>query len=217
LRVNPTEPMPGPEDTFAEQPALAWLCRDEGVGPTWTHVNGATLTVGSDSLDRATHAAVVLQRNLREALSRLSPDVPQAAITEAIHQVVTTQSPQVIEDHRAFHALLLGGITVTFTDGDGVEKTKILKLIDFEHPANNEFLAISQFTIINGQKNRRPDVLLFVNGIPLGQVELKSPGTQDATAAAAVNQVRHYQETIPQLYRFVEVIGVSASRALRRV
>jgi type I restriction enzyme R subunit len=200
--------MPGPEDIFAEQPALTWLCRDKDVGPTWTHVNGATLTVGSESSDRVSHASVVLQRNLREALTQLNPGVPQVAITEAIHQVVATASPQVIEDHRAFHRLLLGGVTATFTD-DGDEKTKILKLVDFERPADNEFLAINQFTIINGQKNRRPDVLLFVNGIPLGQVELKSPGTQDATAEAAVNQVQHYQETIPQLYRFVEVIGVS--------
>ena len=74
--------------------------------------------------------------------------------------------------------------------------------------ANNEFLAVNQFTIIDGGKNRRPDILLFVNGLPLGQIELKAPGIDDS-AEAAVNQVRHYTETIPDLYRYVEIVGVS--------
>src|SRR5262249_51513122 len=78
----------------------------------------------------------------------------------------------------------------------------------FEDPRKNEFLAVSQFTIIDGTKNRRPDILLFVNGLPLGQLELKAPGLVDS-AQAAVNQVRHYTETIPDLYRYVEIVGVS--------
>ncbi len=82
-------------------------------------------------------------------------------------------------------------------------------LVDWEEPDNNSLLAINQFKIVMGTKNRRPDILLFVNGIPLGQIELKNPADDAATPEAAVNQVHHYRETIPGLYRFVEVIGVS--------
>ena len=106
--------------------------------------------------------------------------------------------------------------------------TRTLGSVDFDDLANNEFLAVNQFTVIAGAKNRRPDILLFVNGLPLGQIELKAPGTDDS-ARAAVNQVAHYTKTIPDLYRYVEIVGVSdlitarvgtchdSCRALRRM
>ena len=121
---------------------------------------------------------------------------------------MTGTSPSLIEDHKGFHELLLSGVQVSYVDNDDVEQSAHASLVDFENPANNEFLAVNQFTVIVGEKNRRPDILLFVNGLPLGQIELKAPGTGD-TAQAAVNQVHHYTETIAPLYRYVEIVGVS--------
>jgi type I restriction enzyme R subunit len=121
---------------------------------------------------------------------------------------MTSTSPSLIEDHRDFHELLLSGVPISYIGDDDVEHHSHAWLVDFDDPANNEYLAANQFTVIVGEKNRRPDILLFVNGLPLGQVELKAPGTADS-AAAAVNQVRHYSETIPNLYRYVEIVGVS--------
>ena len=113
-----------------------------------------------------------------------------------------------IEDHRAFHDLLLVGGAGVLRGPDGIEQHEHARLVDFDMPGNNEFLAVNQLTIIVGGKNRRPDILLYVNGLPLGQIELKAPGTKD-TATAIVNQVRHYTETIQPLYRYVEIVGAS--------
>jgi type I restriction enzyme R subunit len=200
--------MPGPEDMFVEQPAISWLTKDRPGALRWRHVDGTTLAPVGVGGERSDFSEVVLARTLFEALSRLNPDLPPPAIEEAIAQITKTDSPQVIEDHQSFHEMLLGGAVATYRDGDE-RPTKIVELIDFEHPENNDFLVVSQFTILNGKKHRRPDLLLFVNGLPLGQIELKRPGKDTATAEAAVNQVRHYSETIPALYRFVEIIGVS--------
>ena len=150
----------------------------------------------------------MLVERLRRAVARINPQLPAEAVQRACELALTSTSPSVIEDHRAFHDLLLSGVPVTYVDKDGVEQHDHAWLVDFENPKNNEFLAVNQFTIIVGSKNRRPDILLFVNGLPLGQIELKAPGTDDS-AQAAVNQVRHYTETIPNLYRYVEIVGVS--------
>src|SRR5437660_5932587 len=104
--------------------------------------------------------------------------------------------------------MLLAGVPVSYRDEAGEEQHDHARLVDFAEIGKNEFLAVNQLTIIVGQKNRRPDVLLYVNGLPLGQVECKAPGIDDP-AEQAVNQVAHYAETIPQLYRYVEIIGVT--------
>ncbi|HST54468.1 MAG TPA: type I restriction endonuclease subunit R [Solirubrobacteraceae bacterium] len=200
--------MSGPEDTFAEQPAIAWLTKDRPGALRWRHTDGTTLAPDGLLGERSSFSEVVLRKTAITALSKLNPDLPPAAIEETITQLSKTDSPQVIEDHQSLHEMLLGGAIVEFTEG-GQRVNKIVRLLDFEHPENNDFQVVSQFTIVNGKKNRRPDLLLFVNGLPLGQIELKRPGKDSATAEAAVNQVRHYAETIPALYRFVEIIGVS--------
>jgi type I restriction enzyme R subunit len=200
---------PGDEDSYAEQPALAWLCGDENhEGLGWTYIHGSYLAPDRSGGERQDHSEVVLATRLRKALARLNPGVPSHALDDAVKDVMKPASPQVIEDHRTFHELLLSGVKVTFNDA-GEEQTRLLRLVDFENPDANEFLAVNQFRIVIGKKNRRPDILLFVNGLPLGQVELKNPGDEAATAQAAVNQVAHYTQTIPALYRFVEIIGVS--------
>jgi len=169
---------------------------------------GAELAPDAPSGERKLWSDVVLRERLRAAVARINPQLPAEAVRRACELAMTGTSPAVIEDHRGFHELLLSGAPVSYTDADGVERHDHARLVDFDEPANNEFLAVNQFTVIVGAKNRRPDILLFVNGLPLGQIELKAPGS-DESAQAAVNQVRHYTETIPNLYRYVEIVGVS--------
>jgi len=202
------------EDALAEQPALAWLCGAGPRGPRvgWQHVHGADLAPDAPARERKVWSDVVLVERLRGAVARINPRLPAEAVARACDLALSSSSPAVVEDHRAFHELLLSGVPVSYVDDEGIERHDHAWLVDFENPAGNEFLAVNQLTIIVGQKNRRPDILLFVNGLPLGQVELKAPGVD---AREAVNQVHHYRDTIPGLYRYVEIIGVSNLTAAR--
>jgi type I restriction enzyme, R subunit len=191
------------EDTYAEEPALEWL---RGLG--WGYLAGREIAPNGEASERATWDEVVLVERLRAALVELNPDVPRTAIGLALERVRETTSPEPIRDHLAFHELLVEGVPVTVLD-EGEERAVRVRLIDWGAPEFNDFLAVNQFRVVVGQKNRRPDIVLFVNGLPLGQLEVKDPGNALATPQAAANQVAHYVDTIPQLYRFVELVGVS--------
>jgi type I restriction enzyme R subunit len=192
------------EDAYAEQPALEWL-----INAGWSYRHGSEVAPDSGSGERTRWSDLVLMATLRESVGRLNPELSAEAVTRVTELVLTTVSPDVVRDHYDFHQLLVTGVPVAWLDEEGLERSTRAVLVDWEHPKNNSLLAINQFKIVIGTKNRRPDVLLFVNGIPLGQIELKNPADEAATPQAAVNQVKHYRDTIPGLYRFVEVIGVS--------
>jgi type I restriction enzyme, R subunit len=196
--------MIGGEDAYAERPALEWLAE---LG--WEVGQGPDLGPGGGASERETWRDVVLIGRLRSAVAGLNPELPDDAVEYVVQQVLTTTSPAVLNDHADFHRLLVDRVPVDYDDEHGIERSIRAKIVDFERPERNDFLALNQFTVIVGSKHRRPDVLLFVNGIPLGQVELKNPADEKATAEAAAVQVAHYAETIPPLYRFVELIGVS--------
>jgi type I restriction enzyme R subunit len=198
-----TEALRMDEATYAEEPALEWL---EALG--WEHVYGPEIAPNGQALERPGWYEVLLEERLRAALVDLNPDVPRKAIEEAILRVRDVASPEPIRDHLDFHELLVEGVPVTVLD-EGEERAARVRLVDFDDPDRNEFLAVNQFRIVIGQKNRRPDILLFVNGLPLGQLEVKDPGSSVATPVGAANQVAHYVETIPRLYRFVELVAVS--------
>jgi type I restriction enzyme R subunit len=191
------------EQTYAEAPALEWL---QALG--WEHVYGTEIAPNGEAPERPDWHEVVFEGRLRAALVDLNPDIPRKAIEEAIRRVRDVASPDPIRDHLGFHELLVEGVPVTVLD-EGEERAARVRLVDFDHPERNEFLAVNQFRIVIGQKNRRPDILLFVNGLPLGQLEVKDPGSAVATPVGAANQVAHYVETIPRLYRFVELVAVS--------
>jgi type I restriction enzyme R subunit len=192
------------EDAFAEQPALEWL-----VDCGWTYRHGAEIAPDAGTGERTHWSDVVLLASLRRAVRRLNPEISEDAVTRVVELVLTGTSPDLIRDHYDFHSLLLSGVPVSWLDENGYERSTRARLIDWTSPERNQFLAVNQFKIIQGTKNRRPDILLFINGLPLGQIELKNPADETATPEAAVNQVAHYRDTIAQLYRFVEVIGVS--------
>jgi type I restriction enzyme R subunit len=188
---------------FAEEPCLEWL-EDTG----WTRVHGERFapTPGGQ---RERDSDVVLARELRDAIARLNPDVPAEARERAMSTVRYSTNPTLLIDHRDLHELVLAGVPISWRDEEGDEHAARVRLIDFDDLASNRYLAVNQLTIIIGKKNRRPDVLLFINGLPVGQIELKSPASEKATARAAVNQVGHYVQTIPDIYRYIEIIGVS--------
>jgi type I restriction enzyme R subunit len=192
------------EASLAEAPALEWLKELE-----WEYIHGPEIAPGAPGAERERWADVLLVGRLRRSLVRLNPHLPTGAIEQVIRRALETASPNVVEDHAAFHDLLIDGLPVPFEDEAGEQRSERAILVDFDDPSKNEFLAVNQFTIVVGQKNRRPDVLMFVNGIPLGQIELKNPGSPNATAEGAVNQLHDYADAITPLYRFVEVMGVS--------
>jgi len=158
------------EDAFAEQPALEWL---QEVG--WSYRHGSELIAGGAAGERTLDSDVVLLATLRRAVERLNPDLSAEATTRAVELALTGTSPSLILDHQDFHELLLAGVPVTWIDPELGERSTRARLIDWEDSANNEFLAVNQLTIVQGGHNRRPDVLLYVNGLPLGQLELKNP------------------------------------------
>jgi type I restriction enzyme R subunit len=200
---------PGAEGQLVELPALQCLCGEPGrVGVGWSYVHGPELAPDAQAAERKLWSDVVLVQRLRSAVARINPHLPPDAVQRVCDLALTSTSPAVIEDHRSFHALLLGGVPVSYRDEHGEERHDHAWLVDFDEVGNNEFLAVNQLTIIVGGKNRRPDILLYINGLPLGQIECKAPGIDDP-AQQAVNQVAHYAETIPQLYRYVEIVGVT--------
>jgi type I restriction enzyme, R subunit len=199
-------PSPGKitEDDFAEQPAIEWL-REAG----WGHRHGRHLIAGTQSSERVRDSDVVLRDTLRRAIARLNREMPPEAVMRAVELATARSSPTLILDHQAFHELLLAGVPVSWIDGDAGERSTRARLVDWDDPSSNEFLAVNQLAIVEGGHNRRPDVLLYVNGLPLGHLELKNPSLYEDGPRKAVNQVQHYAQTIPGLYRYVEVIGVS--------
>lgn len=199
----------GPEATLVELPTLTKLCGTAGLaGLGWTYVHGPDLAPDAPAGERNLWSDVVLIQRPRRAIARLNPELPPQAVTRASGLVLTSTSPAVIENHRGFHDLLLAGVPVAYRDSEGMERNAHAMLVDFNDVSRNEFLAVNQLTIIAGGHNRRPDILLYVNGLPLGEIEAKAPGLTKP-AEEAVNQIAHYAHTIPDLYRYVEIVGVT--------
>jgi len=164
--------------------------------------------------ERESHDEVVLKKRLEDAVARINPALPLEARHDAIRKVTQSELPVLLEENRRLHKLLTEGVDVEYYADDGTLTAGKVALIDFEHPENNDWLAVSQFTVINGQHNRRPDVVVFVNGLPLGVIELKAPGSGNTMLAGAFNQLQTYKQQIPQLFHtnalLVTSDGISA-------
>ena len=164
--------------------------------------------------ERESHDEVLLCKRLEDAVERLNPGVPPEARQDAIRKVTQSELPTLLEENRRLHRLLTEGVDVEYYAEDGTLTAGKVALIDFENPENNDWLAVSQFVVINGQNNRRPDVVVFVNGLPLAVIELKAPGSENATLVGAFNQLQTYKKQIPQLFHtnalLVTSDGISA-------
>ena len=186
-----------------EQEALAWL---QDVG--YTHRHGPDIAFDGASPERADYRQVILPFRLREAINRLNPDIPLTAREDAIKQVTDLGIPSLLSANRAFHKLLVGGVPVQYQK-DGETRGDFVRLIDWAHPEKNEWWAVSQFTIKGPYKTRRPDIILFVNGLPLVPLELKNPADTHASIWKAFDQIETYKEQIPDVFQYNEVLVIS--------
>ena len=158
--------------------------------------------------ERKNYQDVILDERLKKSLKKINPSFSDEAIERAAKQVIRSTSQKLIEDNQSFHKLLIDGIDVPIKV-EGKERYKKMRLFDYEHPKNNEFLVINQFTIKENNYERRPDVILFVNGIPLVVIELKNLAEEKATVWSAYNQFQTYKDQIPSLFRFNEFLIIS--------
>lgn len=159
--------------------------------------------------EREAYADVVLLKRLAAAIERLNPSIPSEARGDALRKVLATEKPSLVEENRRLHKLMVEGVDVEFYSDDGTIRGDKVRLIDFDDIASNDWLATGQFTVIEGGSNRRPDVVIFVNGLPLGVIELKAPGGENATLAGAHNQLQTYKTQIPSLFRTNAVLVTS--------
>jgi type I restriction enzyme, R subunit len=170
-------------------------------------------TIGPDGHrpERESHDEVILRRRLSDAVLRLNPEMPEEARQDAIRKVLQTELPSLLEENRRIHKLITEGVDVEYYADDGTLTSGKVALVEFEREkaAVNDWLAVSQFVVIAGQYQRRPDVVLFVNGLPFAVIELKAPGSADANLVGAFNQLQTYREQIPQLFRTNAVLVTS--------
>jgi type I restriction enzyme R subunit len=193
-------------ESVVEEAALAWL---EALGYAVLH--GPDIAAGELAAERGdpNYRDVVLEARLRQALVRLNPDLPQEALEDAYRKLTRVDAPSLVERNRAVHRMLVDGVTVEYRHTDGSIAGAQARIIDFDAPANNDWLAVNQFTVSEGQHTRRPDVVLFVNGLPLAVIELKNPADESATVWAAFQQLQTYQAQVPALFVSNAVLVVS--------
>lgn len=165
--------------------------------------------------ERESHDEVVLKKRFEDAVARLNPGLPLEARQDAIRKVTQSELPSLLEENRRLHKLITEGVDVEYYANDGTLTAGKVALIDFEEPEQNDWLAVSQFVVINGQNNRRPDVVVFVNGLPLGVIELKAPGSAGAHLLGAFNQLQTYKKQIPALFNTNALLVTSDGIAAR--
>ena len=166
----------------------------------YTYIFGPDIGLEGSYPERKSYKDVILEQRVRDALFMLNKDLPEEALEEAYRQIITFNSPILIDSNREFHKLLVEGIDVSFRK-DGNIKTEKAFIIDFKNPTKNEFLVVNQFTIIENEE-RRPDLIIFVNGIPLIVVELKSASDENVSIDEAYNQIQTYKNDIPTLFNY---------------
>jgi len=174
----------------------------------WEYANGRDISPEGKDCERDSFTDVILVSRLRQSVARLNPHIPAEAREAAIQKVLRIASPDLLHDNETFHRLLIEKVKVPYQQ-NGYERSHEVALIDFEHQGNNQFLVVNQFTIIDphfgkggNAQNKRPDVLLFVNGIPLVVMELKNAAKENADIRSAYQQIQTYKAMIPGLFTY---------------
>ncbi|MGK5090420.1 type I restriction endonuclease [Deltaproteobacteria bacterium TL4] len=158
--------------------------------------------------ERPSLSEVILKNRLREAVQTLNPSIPSDAQEQAIRQFLNLPSQNLMDNNEAVHLMLTEGIRIEYMKNGEVKYDEV-KLIDFENPDNNEFLVCNQFTVIENNVNKRPDVVLLINGIPLVVIELKNPADENATVHKAYTQLQNYKKAIPSLFYYNGILVAS--------
>jgi type I restriction enzyme R subunit len=197
-------------ESHVEEAALAWLT-ELGYG------TATGLDIGPDGItpERANYADVLLLDRVRDAITRLNPTLAAETRADALNQLFQAQTPTLIAENRRLHRYMIEGVPVQVRRDDGTISGEQVRLIDFDDPDANDWLAVNQYTVIENKANRRPDVVLFVNGLPLGVIELKNPGDENATLDGAFNQLQTYKAQVASLFRTNAVLVISDGIAAR--
>jgi len=185
-----------------EEIALSYL---QNLG--YSYILGTDISPDGEHPERQ-YSDIVLTIRLRDAIDKLNPSLGRDAKEDALKKVLRTDSPNALINNETFHKYLTQGVDVEVRTADGIRGQKVY-IVDFENPESNEFLAINQFTIIEGSQNKRPDIILFVNGLPLVVIELKNATDENATLKSAYNQLQTYKQAIPSLFTYNELLIVS--------
>ncbi|MFG0251373.1 MAG: type I restriction endonuclease subunit R, partial [Phycisphaerales bacterium JB038] len=191
-------------ESVIEQAALAWL---KSTG--WSVANGPDIAPDGSSAERTDYREVVLAQRLRESLARLNPDLPHEALEEAYRKLTKPEGPALAARNRAFHRLVVDGVPVEYRNGSGAIRGAQATVVDFDSVEANDWLAVGQFTVKENKRTRRPDVVLFLNGLPIGLIELKNAANEDATIWAAFRQLQTYKSELPTLFAHNELLVVS--------
>jgi type I restriction enzyme R subunit len=197
------------DEAVVEEALLDWFA-----DMSYQVVHGPDMAPGEARAERDDYREVLLFGRLDAALRELNPGVPHAALEEAIRVLTRTTTPALVQQNREFHRQLVWGVSVEAPDHDGSVRGYLVKLVDFEDPTNNDWLVVNQFSVLD-RSLRRPDVLVFVNGIPIGHVELKNPRDEEADILSAFHQLKTYAHEIPSLLHFNEVMVVSDGNEAR--
>jgi len=196
-------------ESVVEQAALEWFEELE-----WSVLHGPDIAPGEPAAERLSYSDIVLRSRLEAAIDSLNPELPAQAMEEALRKVLHIDSPSLVLRNRAFHKMLTDGVTVEIAE-DGAVRGEQAKLVDFENPEANDWLVVNQFTVVEGQHNRRPDIVVFVNGLPLAVIELKNPVDENATIETARRQLETYKAEIPSLFHTNELLVISDGREAR--
>ena len=191
-------------ESTVEQAAIDWF---EELG--YAYLAGPSIAPGEPGAERDSYGDVVLQGWLTAAIDRLNPTIPPAAREDALRKVVRVEGPSLIQANRLFHRMLVAGVDVEYPRGDGTIAGDLVRLVDFQNPDSNDWHVVNQFTVTEGTRTRRADVVVFVNGLPIGLLELKNAADDKAGIWSAYKQLQTYKEEIPTLFRFNELLVIS--------
>ena len=191
-------------ESEVEDAALEWL---GGLG--WQVAHGPNIAPHAADSERTDYSEVILEDRLREGLARSNPGLPAEALEDAFRKLTQAEGSTLEARNRAFHRMLVDGVTVEYRTAGGSLRGVQVAVLDYEHPINNDWLAVNQFTVVDGEHKRRPDIVLFVNGLPLGLIELKNPADEKASVWAAWNQIQTYKAELTSLFAFNAAVIVS--------
>jgi len=191
-------------ESTVESAALTWL---ESLG--WAFKHGAEIAPGELFSERSDYSQVVLEQRLWDALNQLNPELPPEALEDAFRKLTHPEGATLEDRNRSFHRMLVDGVTVEYRDSDGTIRGAQVQVVDFNDPDNNDWLVVNQFSVTENKHTRRPDIVLFVNGLPLVVIELKNAADENATIWSAFQQLQTYKAEIPSLFAFNEMLVIS--------
>ncbi|MBI3043491.1 MAG: type I restriction endonuclease subunit R [Betaproteobacteria bacterium] len=196
--------MRGFTESVVEEAALAWLA---ALGYLVLH--GPDIAPGELAAERRDYGQVLLEERLRQALARLNTRLPPEALEDAFRKIVRAEGPTPEARNRAFHRMLVDGVTVEYRAPDGAIRGAQVRIVDFAQPDANDWLAVNQFTVAENKHTRRPDVVVFINGLPLALMELKNAADENASIQTAFNQIQTYEAELPTLFAYNSLVVIS--------